>query len=130
MLIFSDLNALDKRGQVLFERIGLSHEIDQSELSLSLSIKSSQAPSSSNGTLVSDKIFNAFHENSSSVYLHALIYKEGSKPEVVTERMVQEGEILHSSVQMIKYDIIPKSFRYRYLLSDFGLAVLTPEEGI
>jgi hypothetical protein len=41
----------------------------------------------------------------------------------------QSGLGQYGVVQMIKHDIIPKHFKHRYLLSDFGLVQLDPLEG-
>jgi hypothetical protein len=40
-----------------------------------------------------------------------------------------QGKPLHGVVRLIKYDKIPKSFRHRYLLSDFGIVSISAEEG-
>ena len=56
--------------------------------------------------------------NRTDLYLHVLLV--ASESDVITATMVSQGVALYGNVKMIKYDKIPKSFRQRYLLSDFG----------
>lgn len=38
----------------------------------------------------------------------------------VTSTLIRSGKALYDVINMVKYDRIPKSFKHRYLLSDFG----------
>jgi len=49
--------------------------------------------------------------------------------EVINSKVFSSGEALHGVVGMVKYDKIPRSFRQRYLLSDFGWVNISSMEG-
>jgi hypothetical protein len=38
----------------------------------------------------------------------------------ITSTLIRSGKALYDVINMVKYDKIPKSFKHRYLLSDFG----------
>ena len=97
--------------------------------------------------IAADTIWRQVHANKTSVYLHVLLTttnngntesdSQGEKEQdkeradiVVTSKRFAAGLALHGVVGLIKYDKIPKSFKYRYLLSDFGLVDVTPQEGL
>ena len=69
----------------------------------------------------SRNIWKKLHMNSTSIYLHILLLHHNLKKTIVSKDDYLQGLALHSRIQMIKIDNLPKSFRHRYLLSDFGL---------
>ena len=69
---------------------------------------------------LSNGIWSKLRNNQSTCFLHVLIQSHG---------VLSGGSTLHGSVQLIKYDIIPKSFRHRYLLSDFNLVNISAADG-
>lgn len=73
---------------------------------------------------IAKAFFNHIYRNSSSVYLHALVSKKFDDSKTFN----QANQRLHGVVKMIKYDVIPKNFHHRYLLSDFDLVQLTEDE--
>lgn len=84
-----------------------------------------------NGTVISKDIFKQIQSNSSNVFLHVIVkWPEYSYSDIqpITGASTP-GWWLHGSVRMIKYDAIPRSFRYRYLLSDFGWVENSPIQG-
>jgi hypothetical protein len=93
---------------------------------------SEELPSVSIG---SPKIWSQLRSNKTSVYLHVLVLKAKNSHEGIDDieevgsGMIQRGEALYGIVKMVKYDKIPKHFRHRYLLSDFGLVNMTALEG-
>jgi hypothetical protein len=93
-------------------------------------------PSTTQGILVnaSSAIWKEIGANKTSVYLHVVLTRcsasaAATSVSVVSTDTIKAGEALHGVVGLIKHDHIPKSFRQRYLLSDFGLVTLTPEQG-
>jgi hypothetical protein len=76
-----------------------------------------------------------------SVFLHVLVLKDRGTPIInpetgkeealdeITSTMLNKGEALYGVVNLVKYDKIPKHFRQRYLLSDFGLVGVSADEG-
>eukprot|EP00981_Chlorochromonas_danica_P001857 scaffold386_cov174-Ochromonas_danica.AAC.31 len=74
----------------------------------------------------------AIHRNKSDVYFHVLLSRSKglSLSDLLSQRsaLASAGELLHGTIQMVKYDVIPKYFHYRYLLSDLGLAEVSPED--
>lgn len=108
--------------QIIFQQDRLIHQSHQSEVSLAMKIKSKQS-SQANGTIVNRDIFRQVQGNSTNVYLHVIVKMNGyGLSDIQTATPGSPGWWLHGSVQMIKHDVIPRSFRYRYLLSDFGWA--------
>lgn len=69
--------------------------------------------------------------NKTSVYLHVLLMRSGlsDRDVSITSKTLERGDALHGVVGMVKYDKIPRQFRQRYLLSDFGLVEVSPLEG-
>jgi len=76
----------------------------------------------------SREMWGKLQKNSTSVFLHVLLVHHSRKQSnpVVSRDDYNEGTALHSRVQMVKVDKIPKSYRHRYLLSDFGLVDTDP----
>lgn len=66
-----------------------------------------------------EKIWSSIRNNRSEVFLHV---------EVTPDAPHSPRDVLYSSIKLIKFDKIPKSFSYRYLLSDFGWVENSKEE--
>ncbi len=69
--------------------------------------------------------------NSTDVFLHALLVRSdlAAANKVLDKKAFSRGEALHGVVRMVKHDKIPRHFRQRYLLSDFGLVNISAVEG-
>ena len=50
-------------------------------------------------------------------------------PSLPTISLIRSGSALYDIISMVKFDVVPKYFRQRYLLGDFGLVTPTAEEG-
>jgi hypothetical protein len=122
-----NIEKIFEKNQVIFQQNGLVHQSHQQQISLQMSIKSKQS-TLANGTVISKDIFKQIQSNSSNVFLHVIVkWPEYSYSDIqpITGASTP-GWWLHGSVRMIKYDAIPRSFRYRYLLSDFGWVENSP----
>ena len=95
-------------------------------LKIDLNIGKGNKNSNSNITKVSSQVWKNINNNSSSVYLHILLLKYDSNDEKISEDIlitvptINKGDALYGAVQLIKHDKIPRKYRFRYLLSDFG----------
>eukprot|EP01031_Cornospumella_fuschlensis_P030491 gene30491-36852_t len=85
--------------------------------------------------LLSLSLFERLQSNSSQVYLHVIVCKrDPSKsaydlPDIIRLRnLFNSGQALHGSINMIKYQRIPRYFHHRNLLSDLGLVTVDPED--
>lgn len=77
-------------------------------------------------------VLRKLRSNSSDVYLHVVLVKsENGRPVVndITSNALTAGDALYDVIHMIKHASLPASFRHRYLLSDFGWAKHSKEEG-
>ncbi len=131
--ICRNVQSLISTNQVLFHQEGLVHKSNQQQVSLPITIKSKRS-SLMNGTVVSRDIFRRIQSNSSEVFLHVIVKLQGYsfadiEPNALSSSNTP-GWWLHGSVRMIKHEKIPRSFRYRYLLADFGLVNHSAVEGI
>lgn len=86
----------------IYENMDLVYVKTQADIETTLEVSKSSA---------SHKIWQEITRNQSSVYLHVLI-KSQEKSNIE----------LHGAVKLIKYDVIPKAFKNRYLLHDFEFA--------
>ena len=104
------------------------------------------------------KIWKQLHNNSSQVYLHVLLSRHrypsnshtmdnseldqfvpssgsdsptitSASADTINRSMLESGEALHGVVGLVKFDKVPKHFRHRYLLSDFGWVNVSTEDG-
>lgn len=76
----------------------------------------------------SNRLFELIRNNESSIFMHVLLLRNNFSSDQhvsITKEALQRGDALFGSVKLIKYDVIPKFFKYRYLLSDFGLVSLS-----
>eukprot|EP01039_Chlorochromonas_danica_P005018 gene5018-5510_t len=115
---------------LLLERRQLAHSQFQTlqEDLLTIPLHSNASSSS----LMLEAMARAIHRNKSDVYFHVLLSRSKglSLSDLLSQRsaLASAGELLHGTIQMVKYDVIPKYFHYRYLLSDLGLAEVSPED--
>lgn len=110
-----------KKGIILWRNNDLKYETLKSELEKQIKLlhptmSSIQSTDNSSSFEISPNFWKIIHNNQSSVYLHVLVSSE----DILKSNTQSHGSMLHGSVKLIKYDKIPKSFRHRYLLSDFG----------
>lgn len=132
----SNLAELRKNQQILFEKRQLIHTSNQSLLALDLVLtsNSSQSTSSLNEANINyekagiahlpNKYLDIIHNNKSSIFFNFLLLKlddDTSTGGLITKQHISSGKVLFGNVKMIKYDVIPRHFHHRYLLSDFGL---------
>ena len=112
------------------------HKEIMHEITLISSRSNSNKPTSySNSTYtLPDDLWYDIRHNQSSIYLHVLIQRDNPPHDSkLTDTTIKnktiKGSQLVGSVQLIKYDKIPKSYRQRYLLSDFGLVNISSADG-
>lgn len=128
-------------GHVLYEEIGLQYNAQQNLSNISLLLHSSKRSSENDGSYsavvkASDNVWEQLSSNRSSVYLHVLLLKSRSDTadhrntvEIVNSKVLNSGDALYGVVGLVKYDKIPRHFKHRYLLSDFGMVDIPEEEG-
>lgn len=145
----SNVADLRRNQRIIFQKQNLIHTANQSLLSLDLRLHAEDSSLSSSiekdQTAVGDqnpggmsevvtaqvpkKFFDFIQNNKSSIYFNFLLFKheteDGRSPilsdATVTKQQLTSGSVLFGNVKMIKYDVIPRHFHHRYLLSDFGL---------
>ena len=72
-------------------------------------------------------LWESLRSNRSSVFLHVILARHGPLEQLSISSM-KTGDILFGSVELVKFDFIPKSFHHRFLLTDLGLVSMTPSE--
>jgi hypothetical protein len=133
------ISKLEKQNRLLLHLNNLTfhndEESDQIEISIDITddnTTSTSNISSSKETVyvTNNKIWNSVRKNQSAVFLHALTVKhneEGDPPDVITSETMNSGQGAYGVINLIKYEVIPKYFRHRYLLSDLGYEGLSSE---
>ena len=89
--------------------------------------------------LPAPEVWSKLRRNDSLVYLHVLLVGAGvnspasstcsissTAAGIIGTDAFASGRALHGRIPMLKFDRIPKSFRYRYLLADWGLVETDP----
>ena len=110
---------LEKKNLVFNESSASLSQVNDLEIDLNITSSS----------LRSRDMWKKLKSNSTSVYLHILLVHHSRRMNpVVSTDDYTSGLALHSRIQMIKHDKIPRSFRHRYLLSDFGWVTVDPED--
>jgi hypothetical protein len=69
------------------------------------------------------------HIHSIINYYYISLIHLTSLPSLPSFSLIRSGSALYDIISMVKFDVVPKYFRQRYLLSDFGLVTPTAEEG-
>jgi len=128
-------------GQVLYEERGLLYNAEQNLTDIKLLLTSptrtadevtAQHPIDHIVVNTTKLVWQNLASNKTSVFIHVLLTRaSASSPqrEVINSKVFSSGEALHGVVGMVKYDKIPRSFRQRYLLSDFGWVNISSMEG-
>ena len=128
-------------GQVLYEERGLLYNAAQNLTDIKLLLTSPTTTADHIATQhwtdhivvnTTKLAWQHLASNKTSVFLHVLLTRSGSSSssrEVINSKVISSGEALHGVVGMVKYDKIPRSFRQRYLLSDFGWVNISALEG-
>lgn len=148
LYICREIEKLRSDGKIIYEQKHLSYNPTQQLTDIELSIQPKTATTLSvientastdiNDTnnhilKASHQIWKQIYSNQSSIYLHVLLTKYSEddliEKDVITKNDILEGNSLHGTVKLIKYDRIPKNFKHRYLLADFGLVKITDIEG-
>lgn len=93
--------------------------------------------------VVSPKIWQAIRDNSTDVFLHVIISRSDSDSDShsdyeltaqheknITESDVHAGIALYGTVRLVKHDVVPKHFKHRHLLSDFGYAEISDDDRV
>lgn len=117
------LNGNSQDSLILYQK-QLKYNESQVELKFDLNIVDDLKNINENNIAISNSMWNNIQSNSTtrSIYFHVLIRKSHiEKVNNITSNLFKEGSALYGVVNMIKFDKIPKSFKHRYLLSDFGL---------
>ena len=97
--------------ELIWQQTELVYNSSHREVSTLISLNQSHHPM--------PKIWRAIHSNRSEVYLHVYLS---------TKTLQSTGDTLHGVVKLIKYEKIPKAFKFRYLLSDYGYVQMSDEE--
>lgn len=131
------VSKLEKDNRLLIHLSNLTfhneNDADHIEINLNIADSNDSSNSTTTGNSVhvpSDKIWKSVQNNQSAVFLHALTVKHtdtGEPPDLITRETINSGQGAYGIINLIKYDHIPKSFRHRYLLSDFGFEDLGTE---
>ena len=127
------LSGNSKESYLLLHQKQLKYNESQSELKFDLNIVNKNRGTNENTKFLPRNMWNNIHSNSTtkSVYLHVLIRKSNvENVDNVTHNLFREGSALYGTVNLIKLDKIPKSFKHRYLLSDFGLVNISESDKI
>lgn len=122
-----------KKGVILWQKDDLKYQILQSELTKEIKLLHSDSlssttfkPDNESNFEISPKFWKIIRSNQSTVYLHVLVSADDS----LKSDSQPHTSVLYGSVKLIKYDRIPKSFRHRYLLSDFGWVNIPESESM
>lgn len=139
--IVRNITKIRDLGQVLYEERGLLYNAAQNltEIKLLLNSPTTTADHITTQHWTDHIVVNTtklawqhLASNKTSVFLHVLLARSGGSSasrEVINSKVFSSGEALHGVVGMVKYDKIPRSFRQRYLLSDFGWVNISALEG-
>ena len=125
---------------VVWTQKGLNYTKIHKEITHEITLISSRSNSnkltsySNNTYTLPDDLWYDIRHNQSSIYLHVLIQRDNPPldrklTDPTIKNKIIKGSQLVGSVQLIKYDKIPKSYRQRYLLSDFGLVNISSSDG-
>ena len=146
---FQRFSYADMKSSIVLESTGLAHHLEQPDVvrdvtimraddaAKHVNVETLQETPAGRVVAVSEVIWNKLLGNSTGVYLHVLAVRSsgsgGNDSDVVSGRNITEldlrdGSALHSTIQLVKHDVIPKHFRYRYLLSDLGLVEVSAED--
>ena len=108
---------------MLIQRSDISFNSSQSEFSLDLNLSDDQSENFNiTSHPISKRLWSNLRSNKTSVHLHVVIYHDLlHQVDEISKEMLRDGAALFGSVELVKYDKIPKHFSYRYLLSDIGL---------
>ena len=140
---FRNITKIRDLGQVLYEERGLLYNAAQNLTDIKLLLTSPTTTGTADHIATqhwTDHIvvnttklaWQHLAFNKTSVFLHVLLTRSVSSSasrEVINSKVFSSGEALHGVVGMVKYDKIPRSFRQRYLLSDFGWVNISALEG-
>lgn len=114
----------------VFEKKGLVHTSQQDSVEVSTTIKATESSLGvDDGSIPNNDVFSNIQSNRSEVYLHVIVKMNNYNYSQIQPYQKSPGWWIHGSVKMIKHDYIPRSFRYRYLLSDFGYVKEDPIQG-
>lgn len=136
-----DIAALRAEEKIVFERHGLIHNLHDEDMHVDLLLRDKEYPDL-NETVVgnitqqevfaSPELWRQIRTNQSEVYLHVVLLRTSpskAMQTVVMPRDFQSGEALTGYVCLIKHDKVPRRYRHRYLLSDFGLVNVSATDG-
>lgn len=117
-----------KQGLVFNESSSSLSQHNDFEVLLNITAAQTHAPHQQH--LPAPEVWRKLQRNSSDVYLHVLLVRAPSSSkassEIVSSEAFASGRALHGKVAMVKTDRVPKSFKYRHLLSDWGLVPTDP----
>lgn len=131
------MKSLRKENAIVFERKHLSHNVHQHPLTVDLLIEAAtinpdyprlMPENETTAVTGPNRLFETIRRNESEIYLNVLLLRTGEAAvqyTTINREALKRGDALFGSVKLVKYDVIPKSFRYRYLLSDFDLVQLS-----
>ena len=125
----------------MLERKHLTHNFHQDSLTVDLLLESPDinpeyprlhADNETKVVTIPNRFFEILRRNESDVYFHVLLLRSTgdstSKYVNINSEILKRGDALFGSVKLVKYNVIPRYFKYRYLLSDFDLVTLSDIE--
>jgi hypothetical protein len=129
------ISKLQKQNKLLLYLNNLTFHNDDDADQIEISIDIADTNSTEQGgartvSVANSMIWNSVRNNQSTVYLHALTVKHtdaGNTPDVITTETMNSGQGAYGVINLVKYDVIPKAYRHRYLLADFGYEGLSTE---
>lgn len=133
------LSELRSNDQILFEKHHLRYNVTQASMTVELSINDASTESTCKvgGTCsssdvvvknVASRFWKQIKSNKTDVFLHVVMISSDNMDDQINHTAISSGKALYGHVRMIKYDKIPKSYRQRYLLSDFGWVDTSAQE--
>ena len=122
---------------LLMYRKGLVFDKDEPEVSIHLTIVEEtatelQTPRENSTDILAIAprlVWSHIKANRSDVYLHVLAIQDGHEVDEISSSLIRSGSVLYGAINMIKYDVIPRHFRHRYLLTDWGIGAMTALDG-
>lgn len=134
--VVSKITDIPQKAIILWKELDLNfdklqHEITKNVILTPSDLNSTILNNSKNTSLINvpKNIWKNVYTNKSAIYLHVILTANDNDFTNIEAISDKYTNTLYGSVKLIKFDVIPKSFRNRYLLSDFGLVGMPEEDG-
>jgi len=115
-----NLNHLRQKGDLLIDGIDriFDNQVEDQKFIINVTSNSNH----------NNRIWKNIQSNGTGIYLHVICINENisinqananaNDDYNITDTSLSDGSILQGSIHLLKYDKIPKSYNYRYLLAD------------